>query len=179
MATEREDLEPWYRQFWPWFIISLLGFSVIASLSTVWIALQTTDSLVLKSDDGIQIVAERRISAERLANELNLAALLTIDLDTGAVSAAMRAGVLDEAPAVLELEFTHPAFANRDQLITLHRAQPDAGGNPIWSGHFVEVPDGRWYVTLRSGDAWRLSGEWQGQTSLTMRPADSENDERR
>ena len=115
MATEREDLEPWYRQFWPWFIISLLGFSVIASLSTVWIALQTTDSLVLKSDDGIQIVAERRISAERLANELNLAALLTIDLDTGAVSAAMRAGVLDEAPAVLELEFTHPAFANRDR----------------------------------------------------------------
>jgi hypothetical protein len=179
MATEREDLEPWYRQFWPWFIISLLGFSVIASLSTVWISLQTTDSLVLKSDDGIQIVAERRISAERLANELNLAALLAIDLDTGAVSAAMRAGVLDEAPAVLELEFTHPAFANRDQLITLHRAQPDAEGNPIWSGHFVEVPDGRWYVTLRSGDEWRLSGEWQGQASLTMRPANAENDERR
>jgi hypothetical protein len=179
MATEREDLEPWYRQFWPWFIISLLGFSVIASLSTVWISLQTTDSLVLKSDDGIQIVAERRISAERLANELNLAALLAIDLDTGAVSAAMRAGLLDEAPAVLELEFTHPAFANRDQLIALHRAQPDAEGNPIWSGHFVDVPDGRWYVTLRSGEEWRLSGEWQGQASLTMRPADAENDERR
>ena len=173
MAAEREDLEPWYRQFWPWFIISLLGFSVIASLSTVWIALQTTDSLVLKSDDGIQIVAERRINAEQLANELNLAALLAINLDTGAVSAAMPAGALDVAPAVLELEFTHPAFANRDQLITLHQAQPDAEGNPVWSGHFVEVPDGRWYVTLRSGDEWRLSGEWQGQASLTMRPADA------
>ena len=173
MAAEREDLEPWYRQFWPWFIISLLGFSVIASLSTVWIALQTTDSLVLKSDDGIQIVAERRISAEQLANELDLAALLAFNLDTGAVSAAIRAGALDETPAVLELEFTHPAFANRDQLITLHQAQPDAEGNPVWSGYFVEIPDGRWYVTLRSGDAWRLSGEWQGQTSLRMRPADA------
>lgn len=173
MAFEREDTEPWYRQFWPWFIISLLGFSVIAGLSTVWIALQTTDSLVLKSDDGIQIVAERRASAERLASELNLAALLTVNPDTGAVSAAMRAGALDEAPTVLELEFTHPAFANRDQLITLHRAQPDAEGNPLWSGHFVEVPDGRWYVTLRSGDEWRLSGEWQGEADLTLRPADA------
>jgi len=173
MTVEREDLEPWYRQFWPWFIISLLGFSVIAGLSTVWIAMQTTDSLVLKSDDGIQIVAERRIGAEQLAHELDLAAVLAIDLDTGAVSAAMRSGALDDAPAVLELEFTHPAFANRDQLITLHRAQPDTEGNPVWSGHFVKVPEGRWYVTLRSGDEWRLSGEWQDQARLTIRPADA------
>jgi hypothetical protein len=179
MAAEREDTQPWYRQFWPWFIISLLAFSVTASLSTVWISMQTTDSLVLTSDDGIQIVAERRIGAERLADELNLAALLVIDPDTGAVAAVMQASLLEEAPAVLELEFTHPAFAARDQQITLHRALPDAEGNPTWSGHFVEVPDGRWYVALRSGDDWRLSGEWQGETRLTMRPADAENDERR
>jgi hypothetical protein len=176
MTVEREDLEPWYRQFWPWFIISLLGFSVIAGLSTVWIAMQTTDSLVLKSNDGIQIVAQRRIGAEQLASELNLAAVLAIDLNTGAVSAALRAGALDKAPATLELEFTHPAFANRDQLVTLHRALPDAEGNPVWSGHFVEVPDGRWYVTLRSGDEWRLSGEWQDQGRLTIRPADAGHD---
>lgn len=176
MAYEREDIEPWYRQFWPWFIIALLSFSVIAGLSTVWISLQTTDSLVLQSDEGIQIVAARRISAERLANELNLAALLEINVDTGAISAAMRSGALDAVPAMLELEFTHPAFANRDQRITLHRALPDADGNPVWSGHFVTVPDGRWYVTLRSGDAWRLSGEWRGETALTLRPADAGND---
>jgi len=179
MAVEREDLEPWYRQFWPWFIIALLAFSVFAGLTTVWISLQTTDSLVLRSDEGIQAVAERRISAERLANEMNLVALLEINLESGAVSAAMRSGALDKAPATLDLEFAHPAFAERDQLITLHRAQPDARGNPVWSGHFVTVPDGRWYVTLRSGDEWRLSGEWQGQTSLTMRPADAGYDGRR
>jgi hypothetical protein len=173
MTVEREDLEPWYRQFWPWFIIALLGFSVIAGLSTVWIAMQTTDSLVLKSEDGIQIVAQRRIGAEQLASELGLTAVLAIDLDTGAVSAALRADAFYKAPAALELEFNHPAFANRDQLVTLHRALPDAEGNPVWSGHFVEVPEGRWYVTLRSGDEWRLSGEWQDQPRLTIRPADA------
>lgn len=176
---EREDTQPWYRQFWPWFIISLLAFSVIAGLSTVWISMQTTDSLVVSSDDGIQIVTERRINAEQLATEMNLAALVEINPDTGAISAAMQSGALETTPAMLELEFTHPAFADRDQLITLHRAQPDAAGNPVWAGHFIDVPAGRWYVTLKSGDEWRLSGEWQGDSQLTLRPANSSDDDGR
>ena len=169
---DREDIQPWYRQFWPWFIIALLAFSVIAGLTTVWIALQTTDSLVVQSDDDIQAVAERRIDAERLATELGLAALVEINETTGTVSAAMRSGTLDPVPATLELEVAHPAFADRDQTITLHKALPDASGNPVWAGHFVEVPDGRRYLTLRSGDAWRLSDEWNGEASLTLRPHD-------
>ena len=87
---EREDIHPWYKQFWPWFIIALLSSSVIAGLTTVWISLQTTDSLVVSSGDDIQLIAERHISAERLASELGLAALLEIDLRSGAVSVAMR-----------------------------------------------------------------------------------------
>jgi hypothetical protein len=173
----REDTQPWYQQFWPWFIIALLAASVMAGLTTVWISLQTSDSLVIRSDDGIQIVAERRIDAEQLAAELNLAALIEIDLDTGAVLAAMRSGDLGSAPATLELELSHPAFAERDQLVTLHRAPPDAAGNPVWSGHFVNISEGRWYVTLKSSDDWRLSGEWQGESRMTLRPAETGNDD--
>ena len=29
---------PWYRQFWPWFVIALPASAVIAGLTTVWIA---------------------------------------------------------------------------------------------------------------------------------------------
>ena len=172
---EREDLQPWYRHFWPWFIIGLLAFSVIAGLTTVWISLQTTDSLVVSSGDDVQAVAERRINAERLATEMGLAALLEINLTTGAVSAAMRSGTLDPVPATLQLELAHPAFADRDQSVTLHRAMPDEAGNPVWVGHFVDVPGGRWYLTLRSGETWRLSSEWHGEASLTLRPADHDN----
>jgi hypothetical protein len=175
----REDIQPWYRQFWPWFIIALLATSVVAGLTTVWISMQTTDSLVVESDDGMQIVAERRINAERLATELNLAAMIDINLGTGAVLAAMRSGNLGSAPATLELELSHPAFAERDQRITLHRAPPNAAGNPVWSGHFVSIPEGRWYVTLRSGHDWRLSGEWHGEPRMTLRPAETGDDYRR
>lgn len=173
----REDTKPWYRQFWPWFIIALPAASVVAGLTTVWISMQTTDSLVVQSDDGMQIVAERRINAEQLATDLNLAAMIDINPETGAVLAAMRSGGLESAPATLELELSHPAFAERDQFITLHRAPPDAAGNPVWSGHFVNIPEGRWYVTLKSNDDWRLSGEWQGESRMTLRPAEAGNDD--
>jgi hypothetical protein len=173
---DREDIEPWYKQFWPWFIIALLSSSVIAGLTTVWISLQTTDSLVVSSGDDVQMIAERRINAEQLASELGLSALLAINPRTGAISVAMQSGVLTSVPQRLDLEFSHPAFVERDQLLTLHLAQPDAAGNPVWSGHFVTVPAGRWYVTLSSGEDWRVAGEWQGETQLTLRPAGGDHD---
>lgn len=168
-----EDTTPWYRQFWPWFIIALPASAVVGGLTTVWISLQTTDSLVIQSDDGMQIVAERRVGAEKLAAELNLAALIDINPESGAILVTMRSGDLEAAPAELQLNFSHPAFAERDQHIVLNRAPPDAAGNPLWAGHFVSIPEGRWYVSLTSKDDWRLAGEWRGQTQMTLRPAET------
>lgn len=34
---------PWYRNFWPWFIVVLLGVSVLGSLTTVAIAVRNAD----------------------------------------------------------------------------------------------------------------------------------------
>ena len=167
---KREDTKPWYRQFWPWFIIALPASSVVAGLTTVWISLQTTDSLVVRGEDGIRKEADRRVAAQRLASEMNLAAYIDIDPDTGAVTAVMRSGDLDEPPASLEFELSHPAFAERDRAIPLVKAQPDEDGNPVWVGHFVTIPEGRFYAVLKSGDTWRLSAEWQGETSLVLRP---------
>ncbi|MDH3548924.1 MAG: FixH family protein [Gammaproteobacteria bacterium] len=167
---DREDTKPWYRQFWPWFIIALPASAVVAGLTTVWIAMQTTDSLVVKSKDGVRNAADRRISAERLASEMNLAALVEIEPDTGVVSVVIRSGDLKEIPATLEFELSHPAFADRDRLLTLNKAMPDESGNPVWVGHLVTVPDERFYVVLKSGDEWRVSAEWQGETSLMLRP---------
>ncbi len=37
---------PWYRHFWPWFIVGLLGVSVVASVATVVIAFRNPDPVV-------------------------------------------------------------------------------------------------------------------------------------
>ena len=172
---DREDTQPWYRQFWPWFIIALPASAVVAGLTTLWIAMQTTDSLVVKSDDGVKNATDRHISAERLASELDLAALVEIDTATGMVSVVMRSGDLATTPAALEFELSHPAFADRDRLITLNKAMPDADGNPVWVGHMISVPDERYYAVLSSGDDWRLSAEWQGDASLMLRPGGTDD----
>jgi hypothetical protein len=167
---KREDTKPWYRQFWPWFIISLPAASVIGGLTTVWISLQTTDSLVIQSEDGVRNATDRRIAAERFATQAGLAALVDINSTTGVVSATMRSGDLDSVPSSLDFELSHPAFADRDRSITLNKAQPDADGNAVWVGHLISVPSGRYYAVLRSGDTWRLTSEWRGEASLTLRP---------
>jgi len=174
---EREDTKPWYRQFWPWFIIALPASAVVAGLTTFWIALQTTDSLVVHAVDGVRTAADRQMAAQRLASELDLAAWVEINLETRVVSAAVRAPDLGDLPTTLEFELSHPAFADRDQHVTLNRALPDADGNPIWVGHLVTLPNGRYYAVLKSGDDWRVSAEWQGETSLMLRAGGAGDDD--
>ncbi|MDJ0708799.1 MAG: FixH family protein [Woeseiaceae bacterium] len=169
----REDTQPWYRQFWPWFIIALPASAVIAGLTTLWISMQTTDSLVLVPEQGVKTAADRQVAAARLASELGLAAAIDIDLTTGVVTAVMRSGDLDNAPATLEFEMSHPTIAARDHLITLNKAMPDADGNPVWVGHFVALPQGRYYAVLKSDD-WRLSAEWHDDPTLTLRTGNDE-----
>jgi hypothetical protein len=168
----REDTTPWYRQFWPWFIIALPAASVVGGLTTVWISLQTTDSLVLQSEDGVRNASDRRIAAERFASRAGLEAFVEIDTETGTVEAVIRAGDLEAVPSTLEFELSHPAFAERDRAITLAKAMPDPAGNPVWVGHFTSPPTGRFYAVLKSGETWRLTAEWRGEASLCpSRPA--------
>ena len=37
---------PWYRYFWPWFIVALLSASVAAGICTVVIAYRNADEIV-------------------------------------------------------------------------------------------------------------------------------------
>ena len=170
------DTKPWYRQFWPWFIIALPASAVIASLYTVSLAVRTTDSLVVSSEDGMDVVASRHLAAERFAAQHGLEASISIDLQSGAVRARLTAAMAPEWPKTLQLLFSHPAFAARDRVVTLTAAMPDEDGSPVWSGHLVDVPDGRWYIVLADGDTWRLSGSWSGAAVLRLEPAGATDD---
>ncbi len=168
-----EVIAPWYKQFWPWFIIALLGTAVFASLNMVFLAFTTTDSLVTEAPDGMDVVAERHLAAESLARDLGLDATLTIDLDSGAILAVVEGAADGDWPRALSLEFSHPTNAGRDVEIALAAAMPDADGNPVWAGHLVSIPSGRHYVVLTPEETaeWRLNGEWTGQQSIRLKPA--------
>jgi hypothetical protein len=44
--TEHEEIQPWYRHFYVWLIICLLGFAVSASLYTVYLAHKTAEPVL-------------------------------------------------------------------------------------------------------------------------------------
>lgn len=37
-TTQKTDQKPWYKQFWPWFIMAIPACGVIAGITTVFIA---------------------------------------------------------------------------------------------------------------------------------------------
>jgi len=49
---------PWYKQFWPWFIIALPASAVIASFTTLWIAISNPDGLVVTDNEYQRVYSE-------------------------------------------------------------------------------------------------------------------------
>ncbi len=48
-----QDIKPWYRHFWPWFVILLLGFAICSSLFTVYLAMSTAEPVLTESYDNV------------------------------------------------------------------------------------------------------------------------------
>jgi hypothetical protein len=162
--TNAEDGLPWYRFFWPWFIVGLLGTSVVAGVTTVVIAFRNQDSLVddryYETGNAINL----RIAAEKNAERLGVRATLTLDDLTGEARIFLE-GRLSPPPERLRLELSHATEAERDSSVTLVANEP---------GHFhgqLDAPAvGRFYAILRPSDAagealsdadvdWRLQQE--------------------
>lgn len=171
------EIPPWYRQFWPWFLIALPGSAVVAGIFTVWLAMQSKDSLVAPPGEGMEIVTERRNAAERQAKLLGLDASITIEPGSGAIDVRMASTGNDNWPPSLNLLFSHPTNVQLDRNISLIAAIPDADGTPRWAGHVSPVPSGRWYLILSATDDWRLYGVWTGGRSIRLRPATANNDQ--
>jgi hypothetical protein len=52
------EILPWYKQFWPWFIIALPASAVIASFFTLWLAISNPDQLVVDEEEYRQLKSE-------------------------------------------------------------------------------------------------------------------------
>jgi hypothetical protein len=153
MRPPREDTEPWYKQFWPWFLISLPLSAVIASLVTINIAIESDDGLV--SDDyykeGLAIHKDADSAAR--AKALGVAGALTYDADTGAVTLALEKPLPGDKSA-LSLQVTHPTLPDQDQSIQLSRLN-----EARFAGRLEPLGPGKWKLALRPADrSWRVEG---------------------
>jgi len=149
-AAKADIVKPWYRQFWPWFLIALPASSVVAGLTTLAIAIRNQDSLVRDDwyKDGKAI--NQSLARDNLATSLALTAALQLDDVTGEVLITVSGKDSFTPPASLTLVFSHPTQATLDQIIALSRRD---GGR--YQGVLQHELKGRHYVELGNME-WRL-----------------------
>jgi hypothetical protein len=164
---QEKDVQPWYRQFWPWFLIALPATAVVASLWTVSVAVRSPNALVVDDYGKIGIATDKKKQRDELAAALNLEGTLQIHSAEGSEVVFMLSmtGDYDSPPEMLMLNLSHPTLQHLDRSIELRRL-----GN-AWEGSTPPLPDGRYYILLEPEDAsWRLTGEISAATrNLTLR----------
>lgn len=69
LTAPQGDIQPWYKQFWPWFIIALPASVVVASFFTLWLAVSNPDHLVVDEDKYRQIKGELKAQSPAPGSE--------------------------------------------------------------------------------------------------------------
>jgi hypothetical protein len=144
--------EPWFRQFWPWFLILLPGMVVVWTLATVVVFAQNSVSLVsddyYKEGKGINQDITKLQEAKALqlkASVYNQDKTLVVVLDKGK---------LEQYPA-LRVNIVHRTLETEDIQVMV---SADAQGH-YRINHDVELK-GPWFVKVSSFDSrWILQGK--------------------
>lgn len=144
------DTEPWFRQFWPWFLILLPASVVVASFVTMYIAYYGADDLVVDEyyKDGLAI--NRQLEKKQRSSELGISAGLHFSNDHVTVRFE---GPVDAQ--LLNLTLSHPLEADRDFSLTVSRIAPGIYQAPLPA---PVAPRWLWILSLEQEDGWRLDG---------------------
>lgn len=160
---------PWYRQFWPWFLIALPLLSVVAGLTLLGFALDSRDSLVRDDYYKEGMMINQSIRRDQAAAAARLAAKIELSDDARELRVVV-SGELTDWPSALTLELDHPTLAEQDQHFTLVQVAPH---------HYRTLldrpPRGRFHLlvapaTPGTGD-WRLKGEGELPGPVQLRAA--------
>lgn len=163
------DETPWYRQPWPWFLISLPATAVIAGSITFVIAARGWDGPVAADYYRKGLAINEQISRSALASELGVAA--TLRLDGVGDGDAVRVDVAADQPlppeAALRVRLLHPGRSDADRMAILSRIDVAADGQfAAYVGHWqsataeaeaAAVRAVAWQVVVET-QQWRIDG---------------------
>lgn len=156
---------PWYRDYWPWFLISLPASAVVAGLITLWLAIQSDDGVVVDDYYKQGLAINRTLARDDTAARLQLMA--DMRLAEGNVTLTL-SGQLTSYPEQISLRIAHPTRAGMDQTALLSHIS-----NGRYTGRAQLPAAGRWALVLEDpGKIWRLHGQITqgGETRVILKP---------
>lgn len=174
---------PWYRQAWPWFLISLPATAVIAGSITFYLAARGWDGPVANDYYKQGLAINQELTRSARARELGVTA--TVKLSGLAVGERLRVELQSTQPlpaeAALRLRLIHPGRREADRLAVLARVDVGADGrSAVYAGEWQQgEADPRraqqtvaWQVVLETPQ-WRLDDGFStggaGEFSLRTR----------
>lgn len=153
--TAIEDVTPWYKQFWPWFIFLLPASVVVAGVITVIIAFKNADSMVVDDYYKQGLGINRQLAQDKQAEKLLAIIHAQIDTSTGQLRMELD-GDFSKQPDSLLVNWIHPTVKAHDFSLTLVKS-------PVgdYVGQLQSSINGRWYVQASSDQPvlWRLKTE--------------------
>lgn len=153
MRPPREDTVPWYRQFWPWFLISLPGAVVVASMVTIYIAVSTRDGLV-KDDyykEGLAI--HKDVARTQAATALGVKATARYDTNNQRLALQLNGAAVGQLDKLIVVLF-HPTRDRQDQRVELQ-----AAGHGLFVGDIQALAPANWQISAEPATSqWRISG---------------------
>jgi hypothetical protein len=155
------DKTPWYRQPWPWILMSGPAAVVVAGTWTAFIAARSSDGLVTEDYYRQGMTINRVLARQRHASELGIGARLVFE---GARTVRVILAGSPPPSANLRLSMTHPADASQDESIVLVPAAQDE-----YLGALRAAPRGVSRIVLEDGEGrWRLDGAMRDAASVTL-----------
>ncbi|WP_339770397.1 FixH family protein [uncultured Paraglaciecola sp.] len=154
------DTPKWYKQFWPWFLITIPVCSMILSFNMLRFALVGQDTMVV--DDYYKQGKSINLSLEKVQEAKRRGMQTALTVNEQQISLRF----IDGAPpsgAALRLSFYHVTQEPKDQTVDLFR---DANG--VYRGSAENDLTGKWQIALTPHDQ-----EWKIQQTLSLPQEDS------
>lgn len=156
------DTQPWYRQPWPWFLISIPAAAVVAGFTLLYLAIHSPNSLVV--DDYYQegIAINQEIDRQKLAESLDIEGFLRADEREISFSFTDAGG---RHPTSLTLRAIHATRADLDRTYTLEPADDNR-----YRAQWDPLPTGKWYFRIEPDDqTWEIRGQGRTEGSFQLR----------
>lgn len=154
MQSTQTDTLPWYREPWPWLLMAGPVAVIFAGIATVWIAISSSDGLVVDDYYKQGLAINQTLQRDALAMHRGYRGEAKFDARERSVVLKLTAAEGAPLPDALTLRIVHPTRAGQDRLLLLRRS-----GTGVYQGIGGVAAEGRRLLVLEdAGGTWRLGG---------------------
>lgn len=148
------DSTPWYKQFWPWFILAILGWGVVSATTTLIVAVRNPPQMMTGDYAKLgKALVDTHVRADR-AEALGLTAQLgLVERDLRLDLRAADSAALGDTVMLLA---QHPTDASQDLQIVLAR-QADGG----YRGQVEALPSRGRMIVSDLEQSWWISSSYR------------------